>query len=154
MTAENLGKLGVGTSINALNDDAMSEFSHLTTESDILPQENVLDLRVADVQFDPAQINQVLGMTDALPNAIKTFVTLDFFNHDTRHTDMTTGYEPQFDTIFSFKNAVDDFYLRYLSKESIIAEVFTIKGAGKRITEKIGEAKLPLSVLLEGDTSF
>lgn len=87
-------------------------------------------------------------MRDALPNAIKTFVTLDFFNHDTRHTDMTTGYEPQFDTIFSFKNAVDDFYLRYLSKESIIAEVFTIKGSGKRVTEKIGEAKLPLSVLL------
>lgn len=44
--------------------------------------------------------------------------------------------------------------MRYLSKEFIIAEVFTIKGAGKRVTEKIGEAKLPLSVLLEGDTSF
>lgn len=94
LTAENLNKLGVGANVANLADDAMSEFSHLTTESDILPQENVLDLRIADIQFDPAQINQVLGMRDALPNAIKTFVTLDFFNHDTRHTDMTTGYEP------------------------------------------------------------
>jgi len=101
-------------------------------------------LRVADIQFDRVSINEVLGMKDALPNAIKTFITLDFFNHDTRNTDMITGYDPQFKTLFSFKNAVDDFYLKHLYKDFVLAEIFTIKGSRTRVTEKIGEAKLPL----------
>ena len=32
-----------------MDDDAMSEFSYLTTESEIAPQENILDLRIADI---------------------------------------------------------------------------------------------------------
>jgi len=95
-------------------------------------------LRVADIQFDRVSINEVLGMKDALPNAIKTFITLDFFNHDTRNTDMITGYDPQFKTLFSFKNAVDDFYLKHLYKDFVLAEIFTIKGSRTRVTEKIG----------------
>ena len=110
-------------------------------------------MRIADIQFDRVSINEVLGMRDALPNAIKTFITLDFFNHDTRHTDMFTGYDPQYKTLFSFKNSVDDFYLKHLFKEYVLAEIFTIKGSRTRVTEKIGEAKLPLQILLHGDTS-
>jgi hypothetical protein len=52
LTAENLAKLGVSSNIAKLADDAMTEFSVLTTESDILPSENVLDLRISEVQFD------------------------------------------------------------------------------------------------------
>ena len=48
MTAENLDKLGGGGMKN-LNDDSMSEFSYLTTESEISPQENILDLRIANI---------------------------------------------------------------------------------------------------------
>jgi hypothetical protein len=33
-------------------DDAMSEFSVLTTETDISPAENVLDLRISEIQFE------------------------------------------------------------------------------------------------------
>ena len=64
-------------------------------------------------------MNEVLGMRDALANSVKTFITLDFFNHDTRNTDMITGYDPKFKTLFSFKNAVDDFYLKHLHQETI-----------------------------------
>ena len=123
-----------------LADDAMTEFSVLTAESEILPLENVLDLRLSEIQFNKKNINEVLGLKDAMPSAIKTFVTFDFFINETKHTDLKHGYEPQFDTIFCFKNTVDDFYLRYLEKEFITAEVFAVKGTGKKITEKIGEA--------------
>jgi hypothetical protein len=61
-----------------------------------------------------------------LPNAVQTFITVDFFNHDTKHTDLSQGYEANFNTIFSFKNIVDDFYLNYLDKEYIIAEIFMV----------------------------
>ena len=75
-------------------------------------------------------------------------MTVDFFNHDTKNTNVAQGYEPQFDTVFSFKNNVDDFYLNYLGKESILAEFFAIKGGSEKKSEKIGEAKLPLSRVL------
>lgn len=92
-------------------------------------------------------------MRDPLDSAVQTFVTLDFFNHDTKNTDMATGYEPDIDTIFSFKNNVDSFYLKYLQREHILAELFIVRGiggAGKH-SVKIAEAKLPLSPLLSGE---
>lgn len=48
LTAENLAKLGVSGNFGQ-DRDAMTEFSVLTTETDILPTENFLDLRVAEV---------------------------------------------------------------------------------------------------------
>lgn len=65
---------------------------------------------------------------------------------------MATGYKPQFDTIFSFKNTVDDFYLKYLTTDSILVEIFTIKGGGNNKSEKIGEARLPLEAILQKNT--
>jgi hypothetical protein len=34
----------------------------------------------------------------------------------------------------------------------ILAEVYAVKGTNKKTTVKIGEAKLPLSVLISGET--
>jgi hypothetical protein len=65
-----------------MDEDAMSEFSVLTAESELLPQQNILDLRVSNVEFDKHTINQLLGMRDAMDSAIQTFVTFDFFNHE------------------------------------------------------------------------
>jgi len=93
----------------------MTEFSVLTTESEILPSENVLDLRLSEIKFDQNKINEVLGLRDAVPSAIKTFIVVDFFINETKHTDLKHGYEPEFNTIFCFKNTVDDFYLKYLA---------------------------------------
>ncbi len=49
LTAENLAKLGVKMNLGTMDDDAMTEFSILTTESEILPLENVLDLRLSEI---------------------------------------------------------------------------------------------------------
>ena len=151
LTAENLQKLGVNPNAAAIDDDAMSEFSVMTTESEIEPQQNVLDIRVSETRLDKGLLNMKLGTRDLLPSAIQTFVTLAFFDHDTKHTDINSGYEPSFNTIFSFKNKVDDFYLKYLQNEYVIAEVFAVKGSGAKVTEKIGEAKLPLVKVLMSD---
>lgn len=81
-------------------------------------------------------------------------MTLDFFNHETKHTDSQGGFNPEFDTIFSFKNVVDEFYLKYFEKNHVLIEVFAIKTNGPKTSEKIGEAKLPLSAVLQNDQSF
>lgn len=79
---------------------------------------------------------------------------MDFFNHDTKYTDVTTGFKPQLDTIFSFKNTVDNFYLSHLKNESILLEVFTVKAGGSRTSERIGQARLPLAAVLGNELGF
>jgi len=53
---------------------------------------------------------------------------------------MQAGYQPEFETIFSFKNTVDDFYIKYLEKNCIVAEIFTVTTQGNKISKKIGVA--------------
>ena len=61
------------------------------------------------------------------------------------------GYEPNYATQFSFKNAVDDFYLQYLEKNTMTMEFFLTRANNAL---KLGSAKIPLSRLLDKETSF
>ena len=129
LTADNLRRLGVGTKIDALDEDAMTEFSVLTAESDLLPQENVLDLRISEMEFQPMHINKLLGMKDAPEAAVQTFATISFFDHPAQNTDLATGYKADVSTIISFKNIVDDFYLTHLTAEYMLVEIYIIRGS-------------------------
>ena len=66
---------------------------------------------------------------------------------------MATGYEPDISAIFSFKNNVDSFYLKYLQRDHILCELYIVKRTTEstKDTVKIAEANLPLSVLLSGE---
>jgi len=68
LTAENLGKLGMAA--GPRDEDAMSEFSVLSNVSDIGPEQNVLDLRVARVELNREAISQTLGIKNASDGAI------------------------------------------------------------------------------------
>ena len=48
--------------------------------------------------------------------ALITLCTLDFYNHTTETTQMGEGLKPNYQTQFSFKNKVDDFYVAFLQK--------------------------------------
>ena len=73
---------------------------------------------------------------------------------------MTFGLEPIYNTLFSFRNTVDDFYIKYLERDIILVDIFYIpkapSGQQKLVTGalKLGSAKLPLNKLLEKDYSF
>ena len=95
-------------------EDMLSEFSAVTNESEITPQENVFDLVISKAQLDQQKLSQIMGSKEILPSAVQTFVTVDFFNHETKHSGLSEGFEPGYQTQFSFKNNVDDFYLQYL----------------------------------------
>lgn len=143
----------------------MTEVSTRTDESELLPQENLLDLRVTSATFDRVQLTQMLvaGKQELDPSTVQTFIAVDFFNHDTKTTDMTIGIEPIYNTLFSFKNSVDDFYIKFLEKDTIVVDIFYIpKGQRGQQSQanvatsavKLGVAKLPLNKLLEKDYSF
>lgn len=135
-----------------LDIDAMSDaFSVATDESEVAPQENVMDLLINRAQFDKIRLAHALGNKELLPSAVQTFVTVDFFNHFTRHGELAEGLEPEYLTQFSFKNVVDDFYLQYLEKNTMTVEFFMTRAQN---AIKIGTAKVVLSKLLERDNTF
>ena len=57
---------------------------------------------------------------------VQTFLSVDFFNHDSKITDLTEGFNPNYQTVFSFKNKADNFYMKHLDKEAVLVEVFAI----------------------------
>ena len=134
----------------------MTEFSVITDETEIGPIENLLDLRISTAHLDRASLAQILGNHDVAMGQFSTFLAVDFYNHDTKTTDVLFGDKPDYNTLFSFKNAVDDFYLKHLEKDTILVDLFLtpIKDKKQGKTVKIGSARLPLGKLLERDYSF
>ena len=104
--------------------DAMTEFSVMTDESEIKPEENILDLRVTTASIDRTLFTTVTNGNEVMPADVKTFLAVDFYNHETKSTDMAEGFEPIYNTLFSFKNTSDDFYIQYLKKDYILVDVF------------------------------
>lgn len=140
--------------------DALTEFSVITDESEILPKENLLDLRISTAAFDRSNLIRITGGRELLPGNVNTFLAVDFYNHDSKSTDMTEGFEPMFNTLFSFKNMVDDFYVKHLERDSILVDVFLVQTTTSQnatqnsVAQKLGSARLPLHKLLDKDYSF
>ena len=69
--------------------DARSEFSAQTQESEVNIDENILDFKVEDSDFDPEAICVVpsVAMTsEEIRKQFITVVTVDFYNHSTETT--------------------------------------------------------------------
>ena len=66
----------------------------VTDESELLPQENYLDLVINTAALDKSRLAQLLGNRDILPGAVQTFMFVDFYNHDTVSSATAEGFEP------------------------------------------------------------
>lgn len=80
------------------DEDVLTEFSVITDESEMAPQENVMDFILNTASFDRQRLAQLLGNKELLPGAVQTFATVDFYNHDTRNSDLSEGFEPNYST--------------------------------------------------------
>ena len=107
----------------------MTEFSVMTDESEIRPEENILDLRISTASIDRISFRTLLRGQEVNPGDMNTFLAVDFYNHETKNTDMSEGFEPIYNTLFSFKNTSDDFYIKYLERDSILVDVFYVPKA-------------------------
>ena len=65
--------------------ETMSEFSSITNESEIHPEENVLDIALQDAEYYFDAFKSVLNEKELAlhQKTLVTFVTIDFYNHDT-----------------------------------------------------------------------
>lgn len=89
----------------------ISEGTH--SELDVGPDENMFELRVASASLHADYFG-------ALPS---TFVSVDFFQHDTQATPMRQGLQPEFDFTAQYVLSVDDSFLHYLATASLRIEL-------------------------------
>ena len=88
-----------------------SEFSHESVETGLKPEENILDLAIDCAEFFGENLSQIMDTEELTPQSFQTFVTVDFYDHDSKATDIQEGFKPDYSTQFSFKNKIDDFYI-------------------------------------------
>jgi len=128
--------------------DVESEFSYATLETDLKHEENILDLALDKAEYYNNSLLQVVESDVVSEKGFLTFFTVEFYDHDTKATDVTAGLQPAYSTLFSFKNKVDDYYIQYLQSHRIKLELFLNKS--QRV-KKIGFANIVLRELIERD---
>jgi len=110
--------------------------------------ENILDFKVEDAEFDPAAIASAASIqltVDEIERQFITVVTVDFYNHSTETTQMCSGKFANYQTQFSFVNKVDSFYLNFLQKNTLKMDVYVSKNNAAVL---LGRAEIPLRELI------
>lgn len=106
---------------------------------------NYLDLWIGQNAFDELNVafatnNQIKDLSKML-----TFVTVDFYNHETLHTNICEGSTPNYDYQFTFKVVMDDFFFHYLGTGFIKIEIYAAQSQSPVI---LGQAHIKLSDLI------
>ena len=130
-----------------------SEFSAVTNESEVKHDENVLDFVIQDAEYYYDAFKSVLDERELALHSktLVTFVTLDFYNHDTETSQLAEGYKPLYNTQFSFKNRVDDFYVQYIQKNTLKIDVYISKN---NAAVHLGRAEINLRELIDREVAI
>jgi protein fantom len=109
--------------------ETQSEFSQVSCDGEVLPEQNFLDLIIKDAEYYFDSFKSVLGDREVqlYQKSLVTFVTVDFYNHDTETSQLAEGFRPLYNTQFSFMNKVDDFYVQFLQRQSLKLDVYISK---------------------------
>lgn len=80
--------------------ETQSEFSVMTNESEVKTDENVLDFVIQDAEYYFEAFKSVLDEREMMlhQKTLITFVTVDFYNHDTETSQIAEGYRPIYNT--------------------------------------------------------
>lgn len=125
--------------------DLVSEFSVESRETVLQASDNILDIRFSTADFDNVNLAQVIGAGRQLDHEkVRTFLTVDFFNHDSQQSDTFTGYKPIINTVFSFQNQVDDFYIKYLDSETLQVDIWAIRPGTRDQYIRLGTSEIIL----------
>ena len=57
---------------------------------------------------------------------------IEFYDHSTKNTDLVKGYHPEVNTIFSFKNKCDNFYLKNLKESHVFVELYIVRAGSHK----------------------
>jgi len=131
--------------------DVQSDFeAHVGDDPDeFKDNENYFDLRVVEADFQQELIESFMkayGGEHAARKDFSTVVMVNFYDHDTKTTEMCQGYRPKYHSQISFKNKIDSFYIQYLSKNRVKLLIYLAEG-GKNAVQ-LGTCETLLSDLV------
>uniref|UniRef100_A0A061R9T6 Protein fantom n=1 Tax=Tetraselmis sp. GSL018 TaxID=582737 RepID=A0A061R9T6_9CHLO len=104
--------------------------------SDLAPSENIFELHLASAALDE----------DAVGRNPPTFLTVDFFEHETQASSVVSSTAPEYDHTIQYVLQADTFFLEYLDTKSLVVELNRSKGWD---FEVIGTARIPLQQCLD-----
>jgi hypothetical protein len=107
--------------------------------------ENYLDLYLGEMVLeDMAVSQQVRGVIRDVKN-LMSFLTVDFYNHDTDHSNVAEGLRFDFRYRMSFRVQVDQTLVNYLERDSLKIELWGSEGSSAPL---IGTANITLKELI------
>ena len=115
-------------------------------DTEIGTGENVLDLWLGEAEFYEVAVSQIMGQNYYNEQGFASFLTVDFYNHETQTSSFSEGLKPVYNVHISFKVNVDDFFLQFLERDGITFEANSARGQ-QHVT--FGEGRIPLKELLE-----
>lgn len=129
-------------------DDRVSVFSDdTTTDIDNDPGLNYLDIWLGEAELDDSSLRNIMkGMKEIVqdPKKILTFLTVDFFNHDTQHSSIAEGTHTNFNFQLAFKVVTDEVFLQYLENGYMKLELYVSEGMEAYL---IAKTNIPLKDL-------
>ena len=124
-----------------------SNFSNNESESQYAVDENALDLYVTHAKIDQEFARQNLKVE---PDNLMTFITVDFFYHETQASNLMENYRPNYNLQLSFKITVNEHFIKYIQEEYINVDLYySFNGEGKIL----GKGKIPLSQIITAETN-
>ena len=132
--------------------DSVSIFStddNQSVNEDESTTNNMLDIYIGDVDFEPTDIGIMTSNRINDPESLShlnTFCTIDFYNHETQHSNIAVGIKTQYKFQVCFKVTVDEFFVQFLNTGQIKIEIYA---AVQTEPLKIGQALIPLNQLIK-----
>lgn len=82
-----------------------------------------------------------------------TLFSIDFYDHDTKTTEIKQGYNPVFKSHFQFKSRMDSFYVQYLSSKKAKLDLYLADTGSDKGPKGVllGSAEILLSELVFRD---
>ena len=113
------------------------------SEEDLAVDENYMDLYITKANFDVESIQNKLGLP--IDN-LKSFISVDFYLHETQVSNLMTGQKPNYDFQLSFNVSVDENFIIFLEDDFILIELYYLKNNTQTI---FATGKIMLNQLIQ-----
>ena len=125
-------------------DSKITGFS-IDSQSEYGENENALDLYITYGTFDREIVESKLNIP--LEN-LSSFLTVDFYLHETQSSNLTIAPRPNYNLQLTFKVIVDEYFINFIQDEYIIIELYSIQDNIQKI---IANGKIELYQLIKAE---
>lgn len=92
-------------------------------------EENYFDLFMGQLSLDETSLLRNPNNKIKQMNKMVSFVTVDFYNHDTQHSNFVEGNSRKLTNNFSFKVEMNQYTVKFLAKKSVVLELWSPQGS-------------------------